>query len=72
MKTRRVAALVTAFWLVPEVRLAACPICFRVEESNVIDGVRLAVVVLVAVTIVVLAGFIRFALRVARAQRGDR
>ena len=38
----------------------------------VVDGVRLAVVVLLAVTVTVLAGFIRFAVRVAQAQRVDR
>ena len=54
------------------IRLAACPVCFQMDDSTVVDGVRLAVVVLLAVTIVVLTGFVRFALRVARAQQVDR
>ena len=57
----------------PEVvfRFAACPVCFQVDESSVVDGARVAVVVLLAVTVLVLAGFIRFARRVARAQQVD-
>jgi hypothetical protein len=57
----------------PEVvfRFAACPVCFQVDESSVVDGTRVAVVVLLAVTVLVLAGFIRFARRVARAQQVD-
>ncbi len=54
------------FW-----RFAACPVCFQVDESSVVDGTRVAVVVLLAVTVLVLAGFIRFARRVARAQQVD-
>ena len=54
------------FW-----RFAACPVCFQVDESSVVDGTRVAMVVLLAVTVLVLAGFIRFARRVARAQQVD-
>ena len=64
--------MVAALWLIGDVSLAACPVCFQMDESTVVDGVRLAVVVLLAVTVIVLAGFIRFAVRVAQAQRVDR
>ena len=49
--------------------LFACPICFQLEQGPVADGMRAAVFVLIGVTLVVLAGFIRFAIRVAR--RGE-
>ena len=35
----------------------ACPVCFRVEDGATADGVRAAVIVLMSVTVVVLAGF---------------
>jgi hypothetical protein len=56
------AALGTGAW--------ACPVCFRMEEGPVTDGVRAAVVVLMGVTTTVLAGFavfIRGFIRRARA-----
>ena len=44
----------------------ACPICFQFDQGPVTSGVRAAVLVLVGVTTIVLAGFVRFAIRVAR------
>lgn len=38
----------------------ACPVCFRMEDGPVSDGVRAAVVVLMGVTTTVLAGFAVF------------
>jgi hypothetical protein len=71
-RSRMLRILVTAaIWLSVETGLLACPICFRFEESAVTDGVRLAVLVLIGITIVVLAGFVRFARRVAQRQRED-
>jgi hypothetical protein len=46
--------------------LAACPVCFRFEETTTVSGVRVAVGVLVGVTVVVLAAFATFAVRLAR------
>ena len=60
-----------AIWISAETGLLACPVCFRFEESAVTDGVRAAVLVLIGVTVVVLAGFVRFARRVAQRQRVD-
>lgn len=59
-------------WMQAEAGLVACPVCFQVEESAVVDGVRVAVLVLASITTTVLAGFVMFARRVARAQRVDR
>jgi len=49
--------LVLVAWVAKTAPLLACPICFQVEQGPVTDGVRAAVVVLVAVTMGVLAGF---------------
>jgi hypothetical protein len=64
---RRVAAAwVTVAWIVAPAVLAACPVCFRVEDGPVADGVRAAVFVLVGVTTGVLAGFGVFIARFVR------
>jgi hypothetical protein len=47
----------------------ACPVCFQVEDGPVVDGVRAAVGVLLAVTLIVLAGFAVFATRMVRRSR---
>jgi hypothetical protein len=53
---RRALATV-AICLAASTPALACPICFQVEQGPVTDGVRAAVLVLIAVTIGVLAGF---------------
>ncbi len=38
----------------------ACPMCFGAEETSMIDGTKLGVVVLLAITLVVQGGFVAF------------
>jgi heme/copper-type cytochrome/quinol oxidase subunit 2 len=38
----------------------ACPVCFGAEETSMIDGARLGVLVLLAITLVVQGGFVGF------------
>ena len=38
----------------------ACPVCFGAEETSIIDGARLGVAVLLAVTLSVQGGFVAF------------
>ena len=38
----------------------ACPVCFGAEESPLIDGAKLGVVVLVVITLAVQGGFVGF------------
>ena len=38
----------------------ACPVCFGAEETSLIDGARLGILVLLAITIAVQAGFVAF------------
>jgi hypothetical protein len=47
----------------------ACPVCFRMEEGPVTDGVRAAIVVLIGVTTSVLAGFAVFIRGFVRRER---
>jgi len=55
-----------AIWLAAAAGLHACPVCFQVDDSPVGAGVRAAVVVLLGVTAGVLAGFVKFAVRIAK------
>jgi hypothetical protein len=60
-------ALVTALvWLSAGTAVLACPVCFQVEESAAVNGVRAAVLVLAGVTGGVLLGFAIFVRRVAK------
>ena len=40
--------------------LLACPVCFGADETPLIDGAKLGVLVLMAVTLVVQGGFVGF------------
>ncbi len=41
-------------------RVLACPVCFGAEETSMIDGAKLGVVVMLAITLVVQGGFVGF------------
>jgi len=68
---RRHAALTSLAIAVAPAALAACPVCFQVDESPVTTGVRAAIVVLLGVTVGVLSGFVWFARRLARRDRSS-
>ena len=38
----------------------ACPVCFGAEETSMVDGARLGVIVMLAITLVVQGGFLGF------------
>jgi hypothetical protein len=38
----------------------ACPVCFGADETHIIDGTKLGILVLLAVTIAVQGGFVGF------------
>jgi heme/copper-type cytochrome/quinol oxidase subunit 2 len=44
----------------------ACPQCFGAEESSLIDGAKLGVLVMVVITLVVQGGFVAFFLYLRR------
>jgi hypothetical protein len=70
---RRGVALLVALLilLAPSVALA-CPICFQIEDTNTVNGVRAGVVVLMSVTVAVLAAVAAFAVRLWRNEKVDR
>ena len=51
-------ALVVLFW--QSATLLACPVCFGAAESPLIDGAKLGVLVMVAITLVVQGAFVGF------------
>ena len=68
MRTRHgaIAAIAAALWAAAGSTALACPVCFRIEEGPVADGVRAAVFVLIGVTVSVLTGFAVFIARFVR------
>lgn len=46
--------------------ILACALCFGAEETSLIDGTRLGVLVLLAVTLAVQGGFVAFFLYLRR------
>ena len=38
----------------------ACPVCFGAEETSMVDGTKLGVVVMLAITLAVQGGFVAF------------
>jgi hypothetical protein len=59
-------------WRATDATLLACPICFRMDEGPVSDGVRAAVIVLMTVTVAVLGCFGAFVVRLARTENRER
>jgi hypothetical protein len=59
--TARHAVMTAAFVVIAgSSSLLACPVCFGAEESPLIDGAKLGVVVLVVITLAVQGGFVGF------------
>jgi len=48
--------------------MIACAVCMQAQSGAAVNGLHAAVLTLVVVTVVVLAGFGRFVIRVARRQ----
>ncbi len=49
--------------------ILACPMCFGAEETSLIDGTRLGILVLLAVVLTVQGGFVGFFLYLRRRAR---
>jgi hypothetical protein len=50
-------------------KLVACPFCLDGTTNLLTDGARAGALVLALVTVAIIAGFARFAWRLARAER---
>ena len=46
--------------------LLACPMCFGAEETSMVDGTKLGVLVLLAITLAVQGGFLAFFLHLRK------
>jgi hypothetical protein len=59
-------------WVAAGATALACPICFQVEDTQTINGVRAGVIVLMSVTVVVLTAVAAFSIRVWRNEKLNR
>jgi hypothetical protein len=56
----RVLVMAAAVVIGGSTRVFACPVCFGAHETSIIDGTRLGILVLLAVTLAVQGGFVGF------------
>lgn len=67
---KRVVIAVVAMLIVSSSNAFACPVCFGAEETGMINGTRLGILVLLGITLAVQGGFLAFFLYLRRrAQR---
>ncbi len=57
---RLIVATMAVLMIGGSATVLACPVCFGAEESPLIDGAKLGVVVLVVITLAVQGGFVGF------------
>ena len=58
--TRQAFATAVVMMVVGSSSVLACPVCFGAEETSMIDGTRLGVLVMLAILFVVQGGFVGF------------
>jgi hypothetical protein len=63
---RRACMIAAALMILSPSSVLACPVCFGAEETPLIDGAKLGVLVLLAVTLSVQGGFVAFFLYLRR------
>jgi hypothetical protein len=59
-RTTRVLTMATAMVIGGSSSALACPVCFGAVEAPLIDAARLGILVLLAITLAVQAGFVGF------------
>jgi hypothetical protein len=60
LRFAQAGATAVVFMLGGGSRLLACPVCFGAEETSMIDGTRLGVLVMLAILLAVQGGFVGF------------
>jgi hypothetical protein len=60
LRARRVVATAAVVIVVGGSRVLACPACFGAEQTSMIDGTRVGVVVMLAILLAVQGGFVGF------------
>ena len=63
---RRASATLAVVALGGSTRLLACPVCFGAEETSMIDGTKLGIAVLLAITVAVQGACVAFFLYLRR------
>jgi hypothetical protein len=63
---RQAVATVVAVMTVGSSSVLACPVCFGAEESSMIDGTKLGILVMLAITFAVQGAFLGFFLYLRR------
>ena len=58
--TTRILVLAAAMLIGGSSSVYACPVCFGAEETSMIDGARLGILVLLAITLAVQGSFLGF------------
>jgi hypothetical protein len=66
---RTAIATAAAVGVASSTTLLACPVCFGAEETSIIDGAKLGVLVMLAVTLAVQGAFLAFFLYLRRPAR---
>ena len=56
----RILTIAAALLLGGSSSVFACPVCFGAEETSMIDGAKLGVLVMLAITLAVQGGFVGF------------
>ena len=62
----RTALITAALMVVGSSSVFACPVCFGAEETHLIDGAKLGILVLLGITLAVQGGFLAFFLYLRR------
>ena len=60
LRARQAVATVVAVLIFGSSNVFACPVCFGAEETSIIDGTKIGVLVLLAITLAVQGGFVAF------------
>jgi hypothetical protein len=56
----RILAATTAILIFGGSNAFACPVCFGAEETSIIDGTKIGILVLLGITLAVQGGFVAF------------
>jgi hypothetical protein len=57
---RRAFATVVAVMIFGSTSILACPLCFGAEETSMVDGTKIGILVLLAITLAVQGAFVAF------------
>ena len=60
MRVRQALVTIATVFIAGGASVLACPLCFGAEETPLIDGAKLGVAVMLAITFAVQAGFLGF------------